>query len=156
MGQRPTEQRLQQSEGPVKTQGTERKDKAHLPLRPFKMSGGEETRGRGVISAAPRGPQPAGLLKGVEGKGLGTEPMEKVEQMGESLGWGRSPDSWDSGEGNIFKGTCSQDHSSTWPTEHAQNKVACLHPLSPSESHTSHLRKITSLPAMGLCSLDTV
>ena len=25
--------------------------------------------------------------------------MEKVEQMGESLGWGRSPNSWDSGEG---------------------------------------------------------
>lgn len=103
MGQRPTERRLQESEGPVQTQGTERKDKAHLPLRPFKMSGGEETRGRGVISAAPRGPQSAGLLKGVEGKGLGTEPMEKVEQMGESLGWGKSPNSWDSGEGTWRK-----------------------------------------------------
>lgn len=70
-----------------------------LPLCPFKMSGGEETWGRGVISAASRGPQPAGLLKGAEGKGLGTEPMEKVEQMGESLGWGRSPNSRDCSEG---------------------------------------------------------
>ena len=70
-----------------------------LLLRPFKMSGGQETWRWGAISAVSRGPQPAGLQKGVEGKGLGTELMEKVEQMGESLGWGRSPDSWDRGEG---------------------------------------------------------
>lgn len=85
--------------GSSKNTGDREEGQGSSALRPFKMSGGEETRGRGVISAAPRGPQPAGLLKGVEGKGLGTEPMEKVEQMGESLGWGRSPDSWDSGEG---------------------------------------------------------
>lgn len=54
-----------------------------LPLCPFKMSGGEETWGRGDFCSLQR-TQPAGLLKGVEGKGLGTEPMEKVEQMGES------------------------------------------------------------------------
>ena len=37
------------------------------------------------------------VAEGSGGKGLGTEPMEKVEQMGESLGWRRSPDSWDRG-----------------------------------------------------------
>ena len=55
----------------------------------------------------------------------------------------------------FLRGPIHKITAPTWPTEHAQSKVACPHPLGPSESHTSHLRKITSLPAMGLCNLDT-